>query len=108
MDLREQLCGRYCSFYKPSRDEAVACGGYRVIEKLSATMSLDLVSCAETSSSYTRERISAVLCAACPFYRDDCDFARNVTDAPPCGGLIAIASLVEQDSISIDDLLSVL
>ena len=108
MELREQLCTRFCSFYKPSRDAELSCGGYLAIQRLQAAKRLDLASCRKTYSSDTGERIAAILCIACPFCQDDCDFAQRVTGASPCGGFIVAASLMEQGVISIDDLLSVL
>ena len=32
--IREELCRNFCPYYKPSKDEELACLGFSVIERL--------------------------------------------------------------------------
>ena len=54
------------------------------------------------------------VCTACPFYRNDCDFAemhrsqclnrQETTNPLPCGGFIILTDLVVRNVITIDDI----
>ena len=51
-----------------------------------------------------QEELIRVMCIACPFYENDCDFVQKKEDAPSCGGFILLASLLDKHIISIDDI----
>ena len=44
------------------------------------------------------------LCQHCPFYKDDCDYAARHEKSYPCGGYILMQQLLDQGTISIDDI----
>jgi hypothetical protein len=51
----------------------------------------------------TAAALARLLCAPCPFHRDDCDFAAK-KEASPCGGYLLVGRLIDRGAISLDDL----
>lgn len=107
--LIRDICESYCSFYKPGKDENMACMGLLVLQKL-----LELRNGVPDSGSRdhlnpeTAERLFNTLCAACPFAASDCDYAEwkrgrseNVPDRAfvPCGGFIFIGSCIDHGTL---------
>ena len=94
---------RLCSYYKPGKNEELACGGYVVLERLA----LQGVPVARKKTEQPRDRageasLARTLCMACPFHEQDCDFMEN-SELPPCGGFLLLAQLLATKDISIED-----
>ena len=73
--IREGLCRNFCPYYKPSKDEELACLGFTVIERLIGkgwAISFDTRD--KGFEERTKKVLLEVLCAACPFFENDCDF----------------------------------
>jgi len=104
-NLQKNLCLRYCSFYKPGKDNSPSCKGFTVIDELlKSGMSLKFKQLVKKSSKMTEESLKEALCLTCPFRKNDCDFIHEKDDSPPCGGFIFLGKLVEEEIITIDNI----
>jgi len=104
MELEQSLCRGFCFYYKPSKREELACGGYRMVERL--IRHGKKISFERSGKAFGAETVDALeeaLCRSCPFFTYDCDFAVN-REAPPCGGYLLIGQLLESRTVSLDDL----
>jgi hypothetical protein len=102
--LEQIICLKFCSYYKPGKNEALACQGYRVAERLLRKgKHLDLESAPGDSSRVPVDRIINILCSACDFHEQDCDFMQDRT-ARPCGGFVLLAQLLNSGAITIEDI----
>jgi ubiquitin len=101
-DLTQAVCLRFCSYYKPERNEELACGGYVVLEQLAQQGVPMRGAQAEPRDRNCEELLVTTLCTACPFQEHDCDFMENRA-LPPCGGFLLLAQLLAAKQISIED-----
>jgi hypothetical protein len=102
-DLKQVVCARLCSYYKPGTNEEFACRGYVVLERL-AEQGVPMRG-AEAGQSRAREDddpLVRALCMTCSFHEQDCDFMEN-NALPPCGGFLLLAQLLSAKAISIED-----
>ena len=102
-DLTQTVCLPLCSYYKPGRNEELACRGYLVLERLA----LHGVPMRGAKAEQPRDRtgdalLVHTLCMACPFHEQDCDFMEN-SALSPCGGFLLLAQLLATKDISIED-----
>lgn len=105
------LCRKFCSYYKPSKDEDLACKGYLVMKHLlrnSKKIDIEEVSSSCTSDMFRNnvasEALEKVMCCTCPFHEHDCDYADGREDAMPCGGFVFLVQLLKAGTITIDDI----
>jgi len=104
LDLPDKLCSNFCAYYKPSKDEELACRGFLVLKRLLENgKNFSFEKSDRRPGTLTEEALRKVLCAACPFYEGDCDFILQEGDAIPCGGFIFLGLLIERGMICIDD-----
>jgi len=101
-DLTQMVCLRLCSYYKPGRNEELACQGYLVLERLALQGVSMRGAKAEPRDRNGDEFLVRTLCMACSFQKHDCDFMENKT-LPPCGGFLLLAQLLATKDISIED-----
>ena len=112
--LVSTVCAGYCSFFKPGKDEALACKGFLVLQKLSTAWG-EVSECHEKKlmRRETEEYLCTVLCPNCPFSLDGCDFAAwkkgeiphmNREGVTPCGGFLYLGSCLDQGAIDIQAL----
>jgi hypothetical protein len=102
-DLTQVICLRHCCYYKPGRNEELACRGYLVLERLAlGGVPIDRKKTEQPQDRSGDERLMHALCMACPFHEQDCDFMEN-SALPPCGGFILLAQLLTAKDISIED-----
>jgi len=102
--LSGRLCGQFCQYYKPGKNEELICAGYLAVERMiqaGKLLDFDLVGIPRDSSR--DETIVQRLCLDCSFYRNDCDFMtdRHLT---PCGGFVVLALLLGVGRITINDI----
>ncbi|MBI5103198.1 MAG: hypothetical protein HZB33_15390 [Nitrospirae bacterium] len=103
--LKQGLCGNFCAYYKPGKDEVLACLGYSLIERLdSSGTGIDFTPRTDNFAPAVAETLAAELCRACPFYEDGCDYVSGVEGSSPCGGFILSGHLISEGVISIDDI----
>jgi hypothetical protein len=102
--LEQILCLKFCTYYKPGKNEELACRGYMVVERLLREgKSIDLDRTSGESSRIPTDRIVNALCLACDFQKQDCDFMLDRA-ARPCGGFVLLAQLLGTGVITIEDI----
>jgi hypothetical protein len=102
----EKLCREFCTYYKSSKNNELACMGYIVAERLlnkNVNIPFDKP---EKLDVVTEKKLAQSLCPACPFYENDCDFVQS--GLAPCGGFILLGNLLEKNTISIDDIRNII
>jgi hypothetical protein len=110
-DFVEIVCRKYCSYFKPSKKEDIACRGFIFIENM-AKAGKDVVTVKTERPAQTgrhREEpegksLVENLCPPCSFQEEDCDFAAEKEGAPPCGGFILLEILLKKGLADIDDI----
>ncbi len=103
--LVQTLCLPYCRYYKQGRNEELLCRGAVVVERLmksSRRLSGEKKLRHEPDRT-TIELMVKLLCSACDFRENDCDFARD-RKAHPCGGFVLLAELLGSRVITIEDI----
>ncbi len=109
--LIRNVCAGFCCFYKPEKDEELACKGFLVLEDL--TLRQDAIAANDREKLLrddTMNDLYGMLCKTCPFFVDGCDFAaerrgegtksaRQVS--MPCGGILFLGVCLERGSIDI-------
>ena len=93
---------RLCSYYKPGKNEELACRGYLVLERLALQGVPMRGAKGEHRDRTGEELLVRTLCMPCPFHEHDCDFMEN-SALPPCGGFLLLAQLLAAKDISIED-----
>ena len=102
--MNKTLCLNFCAYYKPDKDEALACRGYEVVERLiQEGRPILFQKSGAPRDQATTELIVQNLCSACGFQEDGCDFMLD-RKAPPCGGFLFLAQLLGEGTITIDDI----
>lgn len=105
MSLSKQLCLRICPYYKPSKDEALACRGFVEVQMLlKKGREICLDGRSQPVRPETAKELVSKMCPVCEFYREDCDFIVNMMNASPCGGFSLIGQLIEDGTITVDDI----
>jgi len=117
--MRDEICRKFCHYFKPSKEEDLACLGFVLAELLiERGMKYSSGLPVRTPDEKTEEILVRSICMKCPFYEEDCDYAmdcriRNGDEAgihtdkenpPPCGGFIFLGLLIEGKIVSIDDI----
>lgn len=113
-ELLELLCARYCVFYKPGKDEELACKGFYILEKLLEEQKEVPAKAKKIELSMkTEDDLFRVICRCCPFFGQDCDFAAwkrgesgNEARAAvnPCGGFLCLGYCIDCGTIDIQDI----
>ena len=109
--LIRTVCAGYCAFYKPGKDEELACKGFLVLRDLKLPWDeIDMNGQVKVVHGETMDHLYGILCVQCPFFDDGCDFAagrRGETresvrmDATPCGGFLFLGTCIDRGSIDI-------
>ena len=113
-ELVKLLCSGYCTFYKPGKDEELACMGFTILEKLLDELKEVPARTEKTVLSLkTEEGLFRMICMRCPFFGQDCDFAAwkrgeggNVAREAvnPCGGFLCLGHCIAHGTVDIQDL----
>lgn len=102
-ELSEMVCLRRCSYYKPGKNEELACRGYLVLERLAVQgIPISPQKAEQPRDSTGEELLIHTLCMSCSFHEQDCDFMENRA-LPPCGGFLLLSQLLAAGEISIKD-----
>jgi hypothetical protein len=98
------LCLNFCSYYKPGSDEGLACRGYEVVERLiQRGKSIDLAESGREFDPVRAESLVQRMCMNCDFQKDGCDYMLDRL-VPPCGGVVLLARMLDEGTITIEDI----
>ena len=102
--LNRTLCLKFCSFYKPGKNEELVCGGYAAVERLilSGKVGTALQQSGRRIDGAKTELLVQAMCPSCDFHEQDCDFFRD-RYASPCGGFVFLAQCIADGLITADD-----
>ncbi|MCU0578650.1 MAG: hypothetical protein MUF69_03800 [Desulfobacterota bacterium] len=110
-EFQEYICRPFCDFYKPGVKEELLCRGALLLERLVRQGRLNPQEFHSLLQDIplppvTAATLEAVVCAACPFQAEDCDFRapHPPEDARPCGGLLLLGGLLRSGWIALKDL----
>ncbi|MHB8881244.1 MAG: cupin domain-containing protein [Thermodesulfovibrionales bacterium] len=104
-ELQQELCENHCAYYRPGKDETLACLGYLILESLQDRgSSLSFKKREKPYSPLAADQLQKIICTACPFYDGDCDFVLRVEKAEPCGGFVLLSHLLGEGAVSVDDI----
>jgi hypothetical protein len=105
MELVQRLCLHFCPYYKSSKNEELACRGYVVVQSLiENSRQISFHNRGGEVRSETVKALVQKMCKVCRFHKEDCDFILKGHKAPPCGGFLLLGHLVDEGTISIDDI----
>jgi len=107
MDLRKKICLNHCPYYKPSKDENMACLGFSVISRLiTDNTKISFESVPDKPDESIARILTLDMCVSCPFFENACDFIAGDNDALPCGGFILLADLIKKEIFTINDVIT--
>jgi len=111
--LVELLCAGYCSFYRPEKDEDLACKGFIILERLlDEQKEVPARTEKMVLSTKTENDLFQALCTGCPFFEQDCDYAswkrgeggNEPCEAMyPCGGFLCLGHCIDHGTVDIQD-----
>jgi hypothetical protein len=106
LSFRQTLCLKYCAYFKPGKNEELACRGYLVVEQLirSGKARIPDAFTKEPDRS-TAETVIQKICVNCDFFEKDCDFMQDRA-APPCGGMVVLTQLLKTNRASLEDIVT--
>ncbi len=104
--LGQTVCLKYCSYYKPGKNEELACRCSLVVEQIMHSGKPRVPGTFKKEHDHSAaETIIQKICRECDFYERDCDFMQDPA-APPCGGMVVLTQLLRLKKISVDDLVT--
>ncbi|MEK6745050.1 MAG: hypothetical protein AABZ15_15655 [Nitrospirota bacterium] len=101
------LCHNFCQYYKPGKNEELACQGYVVVHRLiekGRHVSQDKPRRTAALDARTIEGLKGRVCAACSFRAADCDFILSGGTASPCGGYVLLFHLLGSGDLTLEEL----
>jgi len=103
----DNVCQQYCMFYKQGQKEEMACQGLRVVKALVENRQIskeNLRLGPKDRQLWAKHRkyLTACVCDHCSFQAEDCDFQSSLFSEgmEPCGGVIVLSLLLENNLIS--------
>lgn len=107
------ICKNFCRFYKPEKDEALACRGFDLVLNLVSEEKINEARISEitdfTLSDYPfDELLKEYLCKKCDFVIDGCSFRDDSYHGEkkiPCGGYILLTKLLSKGIMKIEDIM---
>jgi len=102
--LVKTLCLKYCSYYKPSKNEELACQGFRVVERLTqAGRTILMENPGVSDDMQVLGQLVQSLCSVCTFHEHDCDYFHDRV-SQPCGGFVLLSQLLWSGKITIAEI----
>ena len=101
------LCRNFCRYYKPGKNEELACQGFVVVHRLiekGRQLSQKKPRSISAPDAATIEGLKGRVCAACSFREADCDFILSGGTASPCGGYMLLFHLLGSGDLTLDEL----
>ncbi len=100
------LCSNFCAYYKPGKNEGLSCRAHDVVQQLIRRGKLtDLAGPCGKFDCAKAESLVEWICVTCGFQDNDCDFMLD-RKAPPCGGFVLLARLLEEGAVTPEDIRS--
>jgi hypothetical protein len=102
-----KLCESFCSYYKPGKNEELACQGYVVVQRIiSRGKALPLGRPQRTRhpDADTRRVLEERVCLHCEFREQDCDFIATGGNAPSCGGFVLLSHLLASGDLTAEEI----
>jgi len=104
ISLHKKLCANFCQYYKPSKNEDLACMGFLIVERmLKEGMDIPFDKSERILDPATEGTLIQNVCVLCPFYESDCDFVKQRGKSLPCGGFVLLGHLLEEKVITVDN-----
>jgi hypothetical protein len=102
--LVKTLCSKHCSYYKPGKNEELACQGFHVVERLMRSGKTILMENPGVSADkQVMDQLIQSLCSVCTFHEYDCDFFQDRV-SQPCGGFVLLSQLLGSGKITIAEI----
>ena len=101
------LCRNFCRYYKPGKNEELACQGFVVVHRLiekGRRLSQDRPRRTSVPDARTIEGLKGRVCSACSFREADCDFILSGGTASPCGGYALLYHLLGSGDLTLEEL----
>lgn len=102
----KELCENHCTYYKPGRNEDMACEGFMVVRRL-IEQGRD-IPLGRRGPGREGTGVAAALrrslCVRCGFHEADCDFILTGGKAHPCGGFVLLRHLLDEGKITIEEI----
>lgn len=106
LSFRQTLCLKFCSYFKPGKNEELACRGFLVVEQLSRSGKAGVFDNLNLEIDLsTADTIIQKICTNCDFFEQDCDFMQDRA-APPCGGMVVLTQLLKTSRVSLEDIVT--
>jgi hypothetical protein len=101
------LCRNFCKYYKPGKNENLACQGFVVVHRLigkGKQLSQAKPQRTAVPDVKTVEGLKGRVCGACSFHESDCDFVLSGGTASPCGGYVLLFHLLGNGDLTLEEL----
>ena len=109
--FRDYVCRPFCIFFGEGQEEAMACQGAQVVQRLvsEGRVNRQAITRHKKSARTWKKRdqtLDSSLCQHCSYRVKDCDFTSvsPPSDCEPCGGYIILSLLKENGVITGKDL----
>ena len=102
-----RLCRNFCQYYKPGKNEELACQGFVVVHRLiekGRRLSQEKPRRTAAPDARTIEGLKERVCTACSFRAADCDFILSGGTASPCGGYALLFHLLGRGDLTREEL----
>ena len=100
--LIDLVCKGYCKFYKESKNEELACEGFRFFERSFSPLLADNTNKYNLPETFKYDSVLMdILCKKCDFLIDGCDYKdeKYHGKATPCGGFILLNKILEEQKV---------
>ncbi len=101
------LCRALCAYYKPGRNEELACQGYLVVQELvrrGRKLRQERPAPLLSPGAAVRKGLEERVCGRCSFRVQDCDYSATGGAAAACGGFLLLAHLLAAGELVLEDL----
>jgi len=102
-----RLCQNLCQYYKPGKNEELACQGFIVVHRLigkGKRLSQEKPKRAAAPDTRTADGLKERVCAVCSFREADCDFILSGGTASPCGGYVLLLHLLGSGDLMLEEI----
>jgi len=101
------LCRNFCRYYKPGKNEELACQGFVAVHRLISKgrqLSQKKPRITAVLDARTVEGLKERICAVCSFHEADCDFILSGGTASPCGGYALLFHLLGSGGVTLEEI----